>query len=202
VVPALILAAGRSERMGRSKALLPCGSGGETFVSRLITSLRNGGVDDVLVVGRNGDAALAAEVMRCGARLVENPDADRGQLSSLLAGLNAADRPGVRGVLVMPVDIPLVRPETIATLRSTFLSGGAPIARAVHDGRHGHPVIFGRRVFDELRRADPAEGAKVVVHAHADAILNVEVADAAVLRDVDTPDDYRRMFSAADATRQ
>jgi CTP:molybdopterin cytidylyltransferase MocA len=198
VVPALILAAGRSERMGRSKALLACGPNGETFVSRLITSLRNGGADDVLVIGRAGDDALAAEVLRCDARFVENPDADRGQLSSLLAGLNAADHPGVNGVIVMPVDIPLVRAETIARLKRAFVSSGAPIARTIFKGRHGHPVIFGRRVFDDLRHADPAVGAKAVMRAQGSAIVDVDVDDESILRDVDTPDDYRRMFSEAE----
>lgn len=195
MIPALILAAGRSERMGRSKALLPCGSDGVTFVSQLITSLRHGGTDDVVVVGRAGDALLTAEVLRCGARLVENPDADRGQLSSLITGLNAVDRPGVHAVLVMPVDIPLVRAGTIALLTSAFLTASSPIARTTFGGRHGHPVIFGRRVFDELRRADPSLGAKAVLRAHADQILNVEVDDEMVLRDVDTPEDYQRAFS-------
>jgi molybdenum cofactor cytidylyltransferase len=62
-------------------------------------------------------------------------------------------------------------------------------------------VIFGRRVFDELRRADPSVGAKAVVRAHADQIVNVDVDDEMVLRDVDTPEDYQRAF-APDATNE
>jgi nicotine blue oxidoreductase len=160
--------------------------------------MRAGGVDDILVIGRPEDTALATEVANYDARFIENRNADAGQLSSLLAGLNAADRPGIRAVLVMPVDIPLVRPETFATLTSAFVAGHAPLARVVHHGRHGHPVIFGRRLFDELRRADPQVGAKTVVHAHAAESLNVEVDDANILDDVDTPEDYRRMLSKAD----
>jgi molybdenum cofactor cytidylyltransferase len=194
VIPGVILAAGRSERMGRPKALLPCGAGGETFVARLIASLRTGGADDVLVIGRTGDAGLATEVMRCTARFIENVDADRGQLSSLLTGLNAADRPGVHGVLVTPVDIPLVQPATVSAVISTFVRVNALIARAAYRGRHGHPVVFGRGIFDELRRADPAEGARAVLHAHAGQIVNVDVDDEAILRDVDTLEDYQQLF--------
>ena len=195
MIPAVILAAGRSERMGRSKALLPFGSSNETFVSHLVTSLRAGGVDDVVVVGRTGDAPLAAEVLRCSARLVENVDADRGQLSSIVTGLDAVDHPGVHAVLVMPVDIPLVRPETIAQLLSAFLAAKLPIARTTFAGRHGHPVIFGRTIFDELRRADPSIGASAVVRIRANRVLNVDVDDRAVVHDVDTPEDYERTFS-------
>ena len=67
--------------------------------------------------------------------------------------------------------------------------------RATWQGRHGHPVIFGRRVFDALRHADPAVGAKAVVHAHASDLIDLEVDDPGVLHDIDGPDDYARVFN-------
>jgi molybdenum cofactor cytidylyltransferase len=196
MVAGLILAAGRSSRMGRSKALLPCGPDGETFVRRLARAFCDAGLQEALVVGRPDDPALRAEVdaMPVPARYVENANADAGQLSSLLAGLRAADHPGVRAVLVAPVDCPLISADTVAGLLAVFGSTRAPIVRACHRGRHGHPVIFARAVFDELRRADPAMGAKAVLRAHEDAIVNVEVDDPWVVRDVDTPEDYRAVF--------
>jgi molybdenum cofactor cytidylyltransferase len=195
MVPGVILAAGRSSRMGRAKALLPCGLG-ESFVRRLARSLCDGGVPRVLIVGRPDDEALREEVaaMPLRARFVENPGADAGQLSSVLAGLDAADVPGTRGLLVTPVDAPLVTAATVATLLAVFGSTGAPIVRAVYRGRHGHPVVFSRDVFESLRRADPAVGAKAVLRAHALAIVNVEVDDPGVVGDVDTPQDYRELF--------
>jgi molybdenum cofactor cytidylyltransferase len=196
MIPGLILAAGASSRMGRPKALLACGGSGLTFVGSLIAALRGGGIVDTVVVGRRDDDALRAEVDRNGARFVENAHAEDGQLSSLLAGLNVVDRPGVRGVLVTPVDVPLVSRETVAVLIRAFDNSRAPIVRAVHRARHGHPVIFSCSVFDELRGADPAIGAKAVVHAHAADVLNVEVDEPAVLIDVDTPEDYARLFAA------
>lgn len=182
--------------MGRPKALLPCGGSGLTFVARLIATLREGGVEDVLVVGRPGDAALRAEVEARGARYVENPRHEEGQLSSLLAGLDVADRPGVRAILVTPVDAPLVAAATVARLLAELHASHAPIVRAVHGGRHGHPVIFSRPVFDPLRHADPAAGARAVLQANSASVLNVEVGDAGVLADVDTPADYQRVFGA------
>jgi CTP:molybdopterin cytidylyltransferase MocA len=173
--------------------LLPIREAGDTFVARLIATFRRVDDDDVVVVVRPDDPQLRAAVDGCAARIVENPHADRGQLSSLLVGLDAVDRPGVSAILAMPVDIPLVRAETVRVVKAAFAASAAPIARAVFQGRHGHPVIFARRVFDELRRADPHTGARAVVHAHAHDLLNVEVDDAAILRDVDTPDDYERL---------
>jgi molybdenum cofactor cytidylyltransferase len=178
--------------MGRSKALLPCGDSGDTFVRRLAVVLCNGGVEEALVVGRPDDEPLRTEVgaLDVRARYVENPNADEGQLSSVLAGLAAADRPGVHAILVTPVDAPMIAPATVATLLSTFRSSGAPVVRAVHLGRHGHPVIFSREVFDDLRHADPALGARAVLRAHAARVVDVEVEDPGVLGDVDTPAEY------------
>jgi molybdenum cofactor cytidylyltransferase len=195
MVVGIILAAGRSSRMGRSKALLTSPDG-RTFVHRLACAFCDGGLQEAIIVGRPEDAALQAEVATIAApvRFAANADADAGQLSSLLAGLRAADGPGVSAVLVCPVDAPLIRGETVAALVAVFSSTGAPIVRAVHGGRHGHPVVFSRAMFDELRRADMAVGAKAVLRAHEHAIVNVDVDDPGAVSDVDTPADYRALF--------
>jgi CTP:molybdopterin cytidylyltransferase MocA len=196
VIPAIILAAGLSSRMGRPKALLPASPGGPTFVRHLAENLLEGGVADVIVVGRPDDDALRAEVERAGTgvRLVVNAHAEDGQLSSTIAGLNAADRPGVHGVMVTPVDTPLIQAATARALLTIFATRGPLIVRATYHGRHGHPVIFGRRVFDALRHADPAFGAKAVVRARTADLVDVEVDDPGVLHDIDEPGDYARVF--------
>jgi molybdenum cofactor cytidylyltransferase len=197
VIPGIILAAGRSTRMGRPKALLRLGETGPTFVAQIVRTVLDGGAADALIVGRPDDDDLRAAVdrLQLPARFVPNPYADAGQLSSLIAGMNAADHPGTRGILVTLVDLPLVTASTVAALIAAFSSSGAPIVRAVHGGRHGHPVIFGRPVFDELRRADPIAGAKSVFRRRAQDVLDVEVDDAGVLLDVDVPEEYERLFT-------
>ena len=127
-----------------------------------------------------------------GVRVVVNLDPSRGQLSSLLAALDVADRPGVQGLLMTLVDVPLVSSETIRAIADAYRAAGRPIVRPVKDGRHGHPVIFDRRLFDELRQADPALGAKTVVHRHASEIQEIEVDDEGAFVDIDTPEAYRR----------
>jgi len=187
VIPAIVLAAGASARMGRPKALLD--AGGQTFIRRILLTLRDAGVADCIVVVRPGDDAVAREVGAADyGRVVENPDPERGQLSSLVAGLDAVDRGGIEAVLMTLVDVPLIAPATIAILLARAASSPAPIVRAVHAGRHGHPVIFKRAVFAALRHADPAQGAKAVLRANA--VDDVEVPDAGVAQDFDTPGDY------------
>jgi molybdenum cofactor cytidylyltransferase len=179
--------------MGRPKALLTLPNG-VTFVRQLAASLLDGGVPDVFIVGRPDDVALRAEIDPLErVRYVENARADEGQLSSMIAGLNAADRPGVSAVLITPVDLPLIAASTIRLLTSSWAASRTPVARASYRGRHGHPAIFSRVVFEELRRADPAVGAKSVIRSHEDSLLNVDVDDPGVVRDVDTPEDYARL---------
>lgn len=194
----LILAAGRSTRMGRSKPLLPHGhSHGQTFVGHLADAARTAGLQPIFVVGRPEDTDLKAEAERHGATFIENPAAERGQLSSLQAGvaaLLAAHGPRLEAVMVMPVDVPLIGSAALERLATAARTSTAAILRATHAGRHGHPVIFKRSVFEELRVADPDVGARAVVRADARRVEDVEVEDAGVTIDVDTPDDYFRVF--------
>ena len=197
MVPAIVLAAGQSSRMGRPKALLPLGSDGETFLSAIVRTLHAANVDDLLVVvGHDAsDIRQSLSSLNLPARVIENIDYERGQLSSLQAGLLAADRPGVRGVLVTLVDLPLVAADTVrAVLDAYQRNRSALIVRPVKAGRHGHPVVFDRALFDELRTADPQVGARPVVHAHRDRIVEVPISDEGAFLDIDTPADYERVI--------
>lgn len=195
MIPGVILAAGASSRLGRPKALLPTGVAGETFLTRIVATLRRGGVDDVVVVtGPETDAVVElVSALPLPPRLVGNPEPQRGQLSSLRCGLGAVDRPGVRAMLVTLVDLPLVTADTVRLLLDTYRRTAAPVVRPVHQGRHGHPVIFDRSVFDALRHADPAVGAQAVVRAYGGEVLDVPVEDAGAVQDIDTREDYERI---------
>jgi len=195
VIPAIVLAAGRSSRMGRHKANLTIGTR-DTFLSRIVRTFRMAGVDDVVVVVGFDPAAILAAFSKTGetARFVENPDFDRGQLSSLLKGVNAIDRPGVVAALVTLVDVPLFSEETVRAVVSRYRENRAPVVRPVRGAQHGHPVLIDRSLFDEIRRADPAVGAKSIVRANASAAGDVEVDDEGAFVDIDTESDYERLL--------
>ena len=194
----IVLAAGASVRMGRPKALLPIGR--ELFVTRTVRVLAEAGVAPILVVGGDAHDGIRAALrpVGCPVTVVSNPRPEAGQLSSLLVALETLDSidPGVSGAMVWLVDVPLVQPGTVRRLCSAFAETGAPVVRPALGSRHGHPVVFAREIFDALRRADLEHGAKPVVRALGERVLDVEIADPGAYVDIDTPDDYARLVAA------
>jgi molybdenum cofactor cytidylyltransferase len=198
MLPAVILAAGASTRMGSPKALLRAPDG-QPFVVRIARTLREAGVSSVLVVtGREHDA-IAAALEHAGesarAECVRNPEPSRGQLSSLWVGLDAvlAREHAAEGCLVTLVDVPMLHADTVRRVVEAWRRSKAPIVRPAIGDRHGHPVLFDRALFAELRSAPLGLGAKAVVRAHEAEIWNEPVTDAGCLTDVDTPTDYEQL---------
>lgn len=193
---AIILAAGDSRRMGTPKALL-ADPDGRAFVVRITRTFIAAGVAEILIVtGAEHDAIEEATMAEPGsvARLVRNPDPGRGPLSSLWVGLDALARPDLDGILMTLVDVPMVRATTIRAVVEAWRRTGAPVVRPAIGDRHGHPVLFDRAVFEELRRAPLGQGAKAVVRAHAHDLVNVDVDDQGCLVDIDTAADYQRLL--------
>jgi molybdenum cofactor cytidylyltransferase len=193
VIPAVLLAAGKSTRMGQSKAILPLPDGG-TFLTRLVRTFLDAGVGDVVVVLGHEPHPILESLDRAGLapRIVMNHDYESGQLSSVLTGLRAIDRPGVAAMLLTLVDVPLVSTGTVRAVLDRYHSTGAPIVRPVNRGRHGHPVLIDRSLFHALRSADASIGIKPVVRAHVSEAGDVDVDDEHAFSDIDTPDDYNR----------
>jgi molybdenum cofactor cytidylyltransferase len=192
VIPAIVLAAGKSSRMGSPKATLPL-DGGDTFLSRIVRTFVEASIEDVVVVVGHGADAIVASFADADvpARFVDNPDYEQGQLSSLIAGLRVVDRPGVIAALVTLVDVPLVGASTVRAVVDRYRQTRAPIVRPVRGDEHGHPVLIDRSLFDAIFKADPAAGAKPIIRASASAAGDVPVDDAGAFADFDTPDDLR-----------
>lgn len=178
--------------MGRAKALLPIGD--DTFLTRIVRTFLDAGVDDVVVVVGHDAESIVRDFSASGlpARFAVNREYDRGQLSSLLAGLALIDRPGVAAALVTLVDVPLVSATTVRAVIDRYRQTHAPIVRPTSGSRHGHPLLLDRSIFDELRGADPGTGAKPVVRAHASSAGDIDIADEGAFTDIDTADDYKR----------
>lgn len=192
MVRAVVLAAGASTRMGIPKATLTLGPSGETFVGRLIRQLALAGLPDIVVVtGASPESVRgAARRVRLPVRFEHNERWSEGQLTSLVAGMRERRGDVLEAVLVTLVDIPLVSVATVTRVLNVWRSTRAPIVRPARGEAHGHPVLFDRSVFAELQAADPAIGAKAVVRAHAESIVNIPSDDDGAFRDVDTREEY------------
>jgi molybdenum cofactor cytidylyltransferase len=184
----LILAAGRSSRMGRDKALLPYGNA--TFLSSLVEVLRSRLDPVIVVLGHHAEEIRPAAA---GARVVVNEGYDRGMLSSLQTGLRAMPE-GTEAVAFTLVDHPGVSSSTLAQLIEAFETSGAPVAIPLYRGERGHPVIVSRGVMAELL-ALPSEGSpKEILRARYSEAVFVEVEDPAVVADIDRPEDLERLM--------
>jgi len=191
MIGALILAAGESSRMGRDKALLDYR--GRTFLASVLASLREAGLDRVVVVLGHHAEEIRDAVELGEAAVVVNRDYRLGQTSSLQAGLRELDDPEVEAVVLCLVDHPAVSVATVKKLMTAFRETNAPAVIPTYKGRHGHPILIGRSLFDKLLSLDWGQGAATVIRAHRESTEFVEVEDESILVDVDSPEDYRRL---------
>ncbi len=198
-MPAAVLpAAGSSTRMGRPKLLLPFGEG--TVIGSVVEALRAGGVEDIVVVIDPDDRSLAQWAGNHGVGFTLNPDPARGMLSSVQAGIEAlggAAGLAARGdvLLVCPADLPALRPETVAHLLARRAASGALLAVPVHRGRRGHPFLVAPPLVAEIATLDLGVGLRQLRDRHPEDLLEVDVADAGVVEDVDTREDYRHLLN-------
>lgn len=188
---AIVPAAGRAERFGSAK--LVADLGGEPLIARTIRALVAGGVDRIVVVVAPGSALLdlrePREVFGSPAvELVVNPDPDRGMFSSIQAGLASA---GAHDVLVLPADMPFVRPATVAAVLAAAARGDAVILPTCR-GSHGHPIGLPGSLAPELLLADPRSSLKQALASTRVEHHELPVDDEGVLRDVDVPRDLDR----------
>ena len=188
MLPALILAAGASTRMGSPKALLKIG--GKTFVRHIVDVLGAAGIVDIVIVLGAEAGQIKDSLDWFDGKIVVNKDWKKGQLTSLVAGLGSIDRRDLHGVLICPVDHPLFAPQVIRGMCEAAETSPHKIIIPVFKERRGHPVIFPASLIEVLKRASPEIGARQVVRDHPDEVLEFVTEDEGVVRNIDTPEDY------------
>jgi len=192
-IGAIVLAAGASLRMGSPKALLKIGR--ETFVQHIVGQLHSAGVSDIVIVlGADADE-IKNSLSWFKGTIVVNEDWKEGQLTSVIAGLDALSQRKLDGVLICPVDRPLITQILIRDLLKAFQESGKRIAVPVFRGRRGHPTVFSSALFDELRDAPLNVGARHVVRNHPSDVHEMTTNEERVLINIDTPEDYEKHVS-------
>lgn len=184
-VAALLLAAGKSSRMGSCKPLLPLGN--ETVIDRCLKTLHLGGVNEVVVVVSINGEDVARAARDHGVQIVVNQDESGDMASSVRVGLNSTN-PETSGIIVALCDYPLVLPGTVKALIEQHTKHPEFIITPTCQGRRGHPLLLPRSILDEL-----TEGITLrdLLKKDATRIREVPLDDTGILIDMDTPDDYR-----------
>jgi len=190
VLAAVILSAGESRRMGSPKALLPYHD--QTFLEHLLDITTHPKIACQRVVLGAGAEEIIQRTGVERAKTVLNPDWREGQLSSIQCALRALAPQSPDGILLCLVDQPLITSALVQSLIEAFYRSGKAVVLPVYRGRRGHPVIFSRRLFDELLAAPLDKGAREVVRAHAQDVEEVPTEEEGCVLNLNDPATFRR----------
>jgi molybdenum cofactor cytidylyltransferase len=187
MISGILLAAGESRRMGRPKLLLPWEN--STVIAHVVSRYLTAHLSELLVVvgaeGENIRRALSSKPVL----VVENPDFREGMGSSLRRGVEAAAADS-EGYLIGLGDQPFITSEIIDQLITSFLKLRPGIAVCSHQGKFGHPVIFGRKFRRDLCALRGDVGGRKIISEHPVEVACIEVGSGAIFLDIDTPADY------------
>src|SRR5262249_29197434 len=162
------------------------------FVEHLLAATRHPRVGIHRVVLGARAEEIRSHLKIDAASVVVNPDWPKGQLSSLQAAIRSLPAQMTEGLLLCPVDHPLITLHLVSALIAAFDAGGRSIVLPTFEGRRGHPVIFRASLYQELLDASPDVGARQVVWAHADDITEVMTEEEGVVLNLNDPATRRR----------
>lgn len=178
--------------MGCPKALLPYREG--TFLDHLIQITRHPRIGVTRVVLGAGADEISAIAKLDPAFVVLNRDWEQGQLSSIGAGIRSLENIETDGIVLCPVDHPLVSAVLVGELVGRFYEGGKPIVLPTYKGRRGHPAVFSRALYGELLAAPADKGARAVVWAHSADVSEFPTEEEGILLNINDPEILRRVI--------
>jgi molybdenum cofactor cytidylyltransferase len=182
MVSAVVLAAGASRRMGQPKPLVKLGD--KTILQRVLDGLHASSVHEIVVVLGHRAEQILPTIAGYGCRVVINPHYRQGLSSSIRRGLSAVD-PQAEGVLIALGDLPFVSSAVVEALLAAFSRGKGRIIVPIHEGRRGHPIVFGRKYWPELFRLSGDVGGRELLFRYAQDVMEVQVDEPGIFRDID-----------------
>jgi molybdenum cofactor cytidylyltransferase len=190
-IAAVLLAAGRSRRMGAFKPLLPFGN--RSVVEACIGNLVEGGVDEIIVVAGHRVEEMRGRLAQLPVRFAVNAETESEMGVSIARGVEQIG-PGAEAVFIALADQPAIPPEVIRLLIAERERTGVRLIQPEREGHGGHPVLIDLSFRQELLNLDPQRGLRALFETYRDTVLRVPVASPYVVRDMDTWDDYRALY--------
>jgi len=188
MVSSILLAAGKSRRMGRPKQLMPWGQ--STILEQTIDNLLGSAVNEVIVVVGHKAEEVRKTIGTKPVKMAVNPDYEQGMSTSIVAGLSLVDSQAQAVMLVLG-DQPLIDIQTINRLIDEFYDCDKGIAIPTYHGKRGHPVIFAMKYKEELLGLKSDIGGRQIIKDHPEDVLEVAVHCESIITDIDTIIDYQ-----------
>lgn len=186
MIEAIVLAAGKGERLGAIKPLVRID--GEPALARVICALKAAGIERIVVVLGYAAGAIQSKVDLTGCRVVVNHNYKKGMGSSLALGIESLSEKA-QGFLILHADMPYVKESTIGTVVGQARQG-ARIVAPIYRDRRGFPVYLHRSCCGELLPTLTGEiGARRFIEAHPQDLVLVKVDDPGAVRDIDRLED-------------
>ena len=194
-IHAVLLAAGRSERMGRNNKLL-LNVDGIPLVRKSAINILNSNVTSITVVTGFDENKIVNALSGLNVNFVKNINFREGLSSSLKAGL-ANITPTPSAVIICLADMPKIQPEHINQLIENFNPlKGWEICIPTNNGKRGNPVLIGSRFFPYIFETNGDFGAKQIMKQHSDKIVEVEIGTSDIHFDIDTQDEYENFTTS------
>jgi len=193
ITGAVVLAAGKSERMGQNKLFLSLN--GKALIDNILDAVAAAGIDEqVVVLGYKPELVIEASKRLHTMKIVVNEDYEQGMISSFQRGLQVLHH--VDAAFLVLGDEPIFDPCILRLMVQKMENsrGEALIACPIYKGKKGHPLLFHRKLFEEILKLKSSQTIREVVHKYADRLLTIE-APQWTLMDIDTPEDYARISS-------
>jgi CTP:molybdopterin cytidylyltransferase MocA len=185
-IAAIVLAAGRSKRMGAFKPLLPFGE--TTVIESCLRNLRRGGVETIVVVLGHRREELQERLELSGVLFAVNPDPDGEMSDSIASGVRELPLDS-KAVLITPSDYPAAPAGVVSQLIGEWQKGHL-LVKPTWQERGGHPVLVDLKFRNQLLNLDPELGLKALFDTHMDQVKRLPVNSNYIARDIDTWEDY------------
>ena len=184
----IILAAGASTRMKKQKMLLPFM--GKTIIETVIGNASLFLQKNIIVVVGSDKERIVKKIGTYDIQIVFNENYKSGMLTSVLKGLNTIPK-SAEALMIFLGDQPQLPIEIVKEVAKAYMNSSKGIVIPVFLGKRGHPLLIAAKYFPKIKKLDHSKGLRSLAEKYAEDVLEVECTFPEILRDIDTPEEYK-----------